>query len=576
MNDTIKEIRWVVKATDEILADKLQQELKIHPVFCNLLAQRGITSFEEAKLFFRPALENLHNPFLMKDMDKAIDRINKAIANNEKILFYGDYDVDGTTSVALIYTFFKNFYPNIGFYIPDRYSEGYGISFQGIDYAAENNFSLIVALDCGIKSIDKIEYANERNIDFVICDHHLPGDEIPNAIAILDPKRSDCDYPYKELSGCGIGFKLCQAYAIQNNVPLEKVYELLDFVAVSIAADIVPITGENRILAHFGMKKINENPCPGLRSIIELSEMKRALQISDLVFVVGPRINAAGRIKHANQAVELLISEHSELEKITSDKAGELNTVNAERQGFDRDITEEALNILKTSAEYENRKSTVLFQPHWHKGVIGIVASRLIDSFYRPTIILTESNGKATGSARSVKGFNIYEAIKSCADLLEQYGGHMYAAGLTMPLENVDTFIHRFEEIVNATIEDHMLTPEIEIDTELNFADVNDKFFRILKQFAPFGPGNMRPVFLTKNVKDRGGSRIVGENHLKLDLLHRDIAGNGIAFGMAHFAEHVLSNGKPPMPFDICYCIEENVWNGNTSLQLNIKDIKIS
>jgi single-stranded-DNA-specific exonuclease len=576
MNDTIKEIRWIVKSADEIVVNKLQETLKIHPVFCHLLAQRGITSFEEAKLFFRPALENLHNPFLMKDMGKAINRINIAIANNEKVLFYGDYDVDGTTSVALIYTFFKNFYQNIGFYIPDRYSEGYGISFQGIDYAVENNFSLIVALDCGIKSIDKIEYANERKVDFVICDHHLPGDEIPKAVAVLDPKRSDCDYPYRELSGCGIGFKLCQAYAIQNNVPLEKVYELLDFVAVSIAADIVPITGENRILAHFGMKKINENPCPGIRSIIELSDMKRALQISDLVFVVGPRINAAGRIKHANQAVELLISEHSELEKITSDKADELNTVNAERQGLDRDITEEALNILKTAPEYESRKSTVLFQPHWHKGVIGIVASRLIDAFYRPTIILTESNGKATGSARSVKGFNIYEAIKSCADLLEQYGGHMYAAGLTMPLENVDSFIHRFEDIVASTIEGHMLTPEIEIDTELNFSDVNDKFFRILKQFAPFGPGNMRPIFLTKNVKDRGGSRVVGENHLKLDLLHRDIAGNGIAFGMAHFAEHVMTKGKPPMPFDICYCVEENEWNGNKTLQMNIKDIKIS
>lgn len=576
MNDTIKEIRWVVKSADEIIVNSLQETLKIHPVFCKLLAQRGITNFEEAKLFFRPALENLHNPFLMKDMDKAIERIEKAIAKNEKILFYGDYDVDGTTSVALIYTFFKNFYPNIGFYIPDRYSEGYGISFQGIDYAVENSFSLIVALDCGIKSVDKIDYANERNIDFIICDHHLPGDEIPKAVAVLDPKRSDCDYPYKELSGCGIGFKLCQAYAIHNNVPLEIVYELLDFVAVSIAADIVPITGENRILAHFGMKKINENPCPGLRSIIELSDMKRALQISDLVFVVGPRINAAGRVKHANQAVELLIAAHSDCNKETSEKADELNSANSERQGLDREITEEALSILKSSSLYENRKSTVLFQPHWHKGVIGIVASRLIDSFYRPTIILTESNGKATGSARSIKGFNIYEAIKSCADLLEQYGGHMYAAGLTMPLENVEIFIQRFEEIVTSTIEDHMLTPEIEIDTELNFADINERFFNILKQFAPFGPGNMRPVFLTKNVKDRGGSRIVGENHLKLDLLHRDTAGNGIAFGMAHFAEHVLSKGKPPMPFDICYNIEENEWNGNKTLQLNIRDIKIS
>lgn len=574
MNNTItKETRWVLKPIDQDISTLLQQQLNIHPVLCNLLAQREIKSFDEARLFFRPELHHLYNPFLMKGMVEAIARIEKAIAQQEKILIYGDYDVDGTTSVALMYLYFKRIYPHIDFYIPDRYAEGYGISFLGIDYAAENNFSLIIALDCGIKSIDKVNYANEKNIDFIICDHHLPGDEIPKAYAVLDPKQDDCPYPYKELSGCGIGFKLTQAFAQKNNLPLEDVYQQLDLVAVSIAADIVPITGENRILAHFGMKKINENPCAGIRSLIELSGRKKQLQISDLVFMIGPRINAAGRIKHANQAVELLIA--NEAKKLTDDKADDLNATNAERQNFDRDITEEALFILKNNIVYEERKSTVLFQPHWHKGVIGIVASRLIDNYYKPTIILCESNGKATGSARSVKGFNIYEAIKSCEDLLEQYGGHMYAAGLTMPLENVEAFVQRFEAVVAATIEEKSLTPEIEIDAELNFADINDKFYNILQQFAPFGPGNMRPVFITKNVKDRGGSKIVGETHLKLDITHRDTAAGAIAFGMAHFAEHVLAKGRPPMPFDICYNIEENEWQGNKSLQLQIKDIKI-
>jgi single-stranded-DNA-specific exonuclease len=572
--NVIKEIRWVQKEADEQIVQHLQDVLKVHPVICRLLAQRGITDFDEAKLFFRPSFDDLHNPFLMKNMVQAVERIEKAIGNGEKILIYGDYDVDGTTSVALTYSFFKNFYPNIGFYIPDRYSEGYGISTQGIDYAAENNFSLIIALDCGIKSIDKITYANEKKIDFIICDHHLPGDEIPAAYAVLDPKQHDCNYPYKELSGCGIGFKLTQAFAQRNDIPFDVVCNFLDLVAVSIAADIVPITGENRILAYFGMKKINENPSAGIRSLIELNNIKRELSISDLVFMIGPRINAAGRIKHANEAVELLISDSSE--KINNEKAGNLNTTNVERQNFDRGITEEAIELLHSNPDVEERKSTVLYQSHWHKGVIGIVASRLIDIYYRPTIILCESNGKATGSARSVKGFNIYEAIKSCADLLEQYGGHMYAAGLTMPLENVEPFIQRFEEVVAATITEESLTPEIEIDAELSFTDIDYKFFNLLKQFAPFGPGNMRPVFLTKNVKDRGGSRIVGETHLKLDLLHRNKGQNGIAFGMAHFSEHIVSNGKPPMPFDICYVIEENEWNGNRSLQLNIKDIKIS
>jgi single-stranded-DNA-specific exonuclease len=573
MSVMIKETRWVIKDFDENIANNLHEALKVHPVICSLLAQREITTFEEAKDFFRPTLAHLHDPFLMLNMDKAIGRIERAISNNEKILIYGDYDVDGTTSVALTYTFFRNFYQNIGFYIPDRYAEGYGISTLGIDYAAENNFSLIIALDCGIKSIDKIQYATEKQIDFIICDHHLPGDEVPAAYAVLDPKQHDCAYPYKELSGCGIGFKLTQAFALRNNIPLEVVYDKLDLVAVSIAADIVPITGENRILAYYGMKKINDNPSPGIRSLIELSNMKRELTISDLVFIIGPRINAAGRIKHANQAVELLISDDSA--KITSEKADGLNSTNVERQGFDREITEEALSLVRSNPDMEERKSTVLFQPHWHKGVIGIVASRLIDSYYRPTIILCESNGKATGSARSVKGFNIYEAIKSCSELLEQYGGHMYAAGLTMPLENVEAFIAKFEKVVAETIDEKSLTPEIEIDAELNFADIDDKFFNILKQFAPFGPGNMRPVFLTKNVIDRGGSKVLKETHLKLDLLHRDRSKSGIAFGMAHFAEHVISYGKPSMHFDICYNIEENEWNGNKSLQLNIKDIKI-
>ncbi len=572
MNDTIKEKRWVVKEADENITKELQEQLKIHPVLCRLLVQRGIMNFEEAKKFFRPEYEHLHDPFLMRDMDKAIARIEKAISEQQPIMFYGDYDVDGTTSVALTYTFFKNFYDQVHFYIPDRYSEGYGISFQGIDYAAENNIPLIVALDCGIKSIDKVLYAKEKGVDFIICDHHLPGDEIPDAYAVLDPKRNDCDYPYKELSGCGIGFKLCQAFAMRNNIPFEKVAELLDFVAISIAADIVPITGENRVLAYFGLKKVNENPSPGIRSLIHLSGQTRELSISDLVFMIGPRINAAGRIKHANQAVELLISGSDDN---TSGKAGDLNVTNSQRQNLDRETTEEALELIRSNPDLEERKSTVLFQPHWHKGVIGIVASRLIEAYYRPTIILTESNGKITGSARSVKGFNIYDAISACSDLLEQYGGHMYAAGLTMSPENVDEFMERFEAIVSDTIEEHQLIPEVEIDAEITFLDINQKFYKILCQFAPFGPGNMRPVFLTRNVKDRGGSRIVGSAHLKLDITHRDINASAIAFGMAHFAEHVVGNGRPSMPFDICYVIEENVWNGSTSLQLNVKDIKV-
>lgn len=577
MIDTMKIIRWKKKEANQSVVEILEKQLQIHPLLCKLLAQRGVSNFEEAKKFFRPTLDHLHDPFLMKDMQKAIERIEEALAQNQKILIFGDYDVDGTTAVALTYTFFKKIYPHVGYYVPDRYSEGYGISTQGIDYAFENNFSLVIALDCGIKSLDKIEYATSKNIDFIICDHHLPGNKVPAAYAVLDPKQEDCPYPYKELSGCGIGFKLCQAYVQKHGLRAEEIYQLLDFVAVSIAADIVPVTGENRVLAYFGLQKINQNPSPGIRSIISSSGKKNTLCISDLVFSIGPRINAAGRIKHAMQAVELLIAGTDESKQKTDEQADNLNATNTERQGFDRETTDEALSILLNDAFYENRKSTVLYQAHWHKGVIGIVASRLIEHFYRPTIILTESNGVAAGSARSVKGFNIYEAIHQCADLLSQYGGHFYAAGMTLPIENVPLFIERFEQIVAATISEEALTPEIEIDAEINFADIQPKFYKILSQFAPFGPGNMRPVFMTKNVKDRGTSRIIGTqgNHIKLSLEHRNASANAIAFGMAHYAEHILANGKPAMPFDICYTLEENEWNGQKNLQLNIKDIKI-
>lgn len=569
-----RQIRWVQKPVDETAVKALQEALKIHPVLCKLLIQRGITTFDEARLFFRPSLQDLHDPFLMKDMEQAVNRLLQAMAREEKILIYGDYDVDGITSVAFMYNFLKNFYPHIGYYVPDRNTEGYGISLQGIHYASANQFHLIIALDCGIKAADKIAYARQHNIDFIICDHHLPGEVIPAACAVLNPKQANCRYPYKELSGCGIGFKLAHAFAQRQGIPLEEVCKFIDLVAVSIAADIVPITGENRILAYFGLRKINENPLPGIRSLIELSNLKRELHISDLVFIIGPRLNAAGRVKHANEAIDLLISDSHQ--SVILEKATMLNSTNATRQNFDKNATEEALQMLRQDPKQEERKTTVLFRPNWHKGVIGIVASRLIDVYYRPTVILCESNGKAIGSARSVKGFNVYEAINACSDLLEEYGGHMYAAGLTMPIEHVPRFMKRFEEVVSATISEDMLTPEIEIDAELNFSDINPRFFNILKQFAPFGPGNMRPVFVTRNVKDRGGSRIVGTSHLKLDLIHRDYHQAGIAFGLAHFSEHVLSNGRPAMPFDICYVIEENEWNGNKSLQLNVRDIKIN
>jgi single-stranded-DNA-specific exonuclease len=566
------EKRWTLKQqSDAVLAEDLSRVLNINSILSNLLLQRGVTSFDGARTFFRPAISDLHDPFLMQDMDKAIDRIEMAIARKEKILIYGDYDVDGTTAVACVYSFLKTFYDNLDYYLPDRYKEGYGISTAGIDFAIANNFSLIIALDCGIKSIDKVQYASEHGIDFIICDHHRPGDELPAASAVLDPKRNDCAYPFKELSGCGIGFKLVQAYAQKHNIPFETIQPLLDLVAISTAADIVPIIGENRILVYYGMQWLNKNPRPGIKAILELAQIKRELTVTDVVFIIGPRINAAGRIQDARQAVDLLISANR-TDALFEGKG--LNATNQERKDLDLKITEHALQLIQEDARFRNRKTTVLFHPEWSKGVIGIVASRLTERYYRPTIILTESNGKATGSARSIKDFDIYNAIESCSDLLDQFGGHMYAAGLTLSLENVESFIERFEQVVSSSIDERLLIQEVEIDAAIRLKDVTSSFYNVLKQFAPFGPGNMSPVFKTENVRDTGTSRVVGNNHLKLNVAEGETiryGTNAIAFGLGHYLPYI----KRKIPFDICYTVEENIFNGKTSLQLNVKDIKL-
>ncbi len=575
------EKRWSLKPhANEAVVNQLASELGMDKVLANMLVQRGISTFEEAKTFFRPSLTDLHDPFLMKDMDKAIARIELAIERNEKILVYGDYDVDGTTAVALVFSFLKKLPVFTGkeirkdfvdYYIPDRYAEGYGISFQGVDYAKQNGFALIIALDCGIKSIDKIDYANEHKIDFIICDHHRPGDTLPNAVAILDPKRNDCSYPYDELCGCGVGFKLIQAFAQKNNIPFDSLTEYLDLTAISIASDLVPITDENRTLCYFGLEQLNKNPRKGIKAILDLANIKKEITINELVFTVGPRINAAGRIETGRNAVALLVSDNHDDAKTSGLN---INITNTERRSLDVTITQHALSLIDENKELMNRKSTVLFHSDWHKGVIGIVASRLIEKYYRPTIILTESNGKATGSARSVKDFDVYNAIEACSDLLEQFGGHKYAAGLTMKVENVALFQQRFEAVVSSTIEDHMLIPEIEIDAEIELHQITPKFFRILKQFAPFGPGNMSPVFMTKGLIDKGYVRIVGNNHLKLDL---ESANNPkesfstIAFGQAQHFDAALRRSI----FNGCYAIEENEYNGKVSLQLNMKDMKV-
>lgn len=553
--------------------EKLALELNINHVLANLLIQRDIKTFDQAKAFFRPSLDDLHDPFLMKDMDKAVERLDKAIQNGEHILIYGDYDVDGTTSVSLVYAFLRKIYSKVDYYIPDRYTEGYGVSYHGIDHAAATRVSLIIALDCGIKAVEKIKYASDKGIDFIVCDHHTPGKELPAAVAVLDAKRADCEYPFKELSGCGVGFKFMHAYSMLHNIPFTELLEHIDLVAVSIASDIVPIIGENRVLTFFGLKKLEENPGIGLKTIKEKSGIEdgKPIAVEDVVFKIGPRINAAGRMDSGKQAVDLLISESEKEARLLCDR---LNVHNQTRRNIDKNITEEAiLEIRQQSSKYKN--STVLYNPGWHKGVVGIVASRLIESYYRPTVVLTESNGFATGSARSVIGFDLYEAINECADLLESFGGHMYAAGLTMKPENVQKFKDRFEKVVCDRITTEQLTPQVEIDAELNFVDINDKFFRVLKQFAPFGPGNMNPVFFAENVVDNGTGRPVGPEgeHLKLTLLQESDPFknlNAIAFNQGRRHDKI-ANGKA---FDIAYTLAENSFRGQTSLQINVKDIK--
>jgi single-stranded-DNA-specific exonuclease len=577
--------RWVVMPQgDPEKVGEISKILAIDQSLANLLVQRGVTTINEAKTFFRPTLSDLFDPFLMKGMDKAIARITHSIANKEQILVYGDYDVDGTSAVALVYTFLQSFHKEIDFYIPDRYDEGYGISFKGIDYASETNVKLIIALDCGIKAVEKIAYATAKGIDFIICDHHRPGSEIPAAAAILDPKQPDCPYPYKELSGCGIGFKLIQAYAQVNNIPFENLIQYLDLVVISIASDIVDITGENRILAHFGLKLINSHPRPGLEALLRYSAMmknddglggcvfSRELTITDLVFMIGPRINAAGRIESGKNSVRLLITNDLEEAKRVAEQ---INAHNTERKTLDSQATQQAIEMISSNPKLKSARSTVIYHPDWHKGVIGIVASRLTESYYRPTIVLTLSSGMITGSARSVKDFDIYEAVDACSDLLEHFGGHKFAAGLSLKPENLESFCNRFETTVQERLEGIELVPEVDIDASLPLNAINSRFYNVLKQFAPFGPGNMAPLFMTKGVVDAGGSRIVGKNHLKLSVVHPEIAGgpfSAIAFQQGEQFGLI----EKQIPFNICYHVEENEWNGSVNLQLNIKDIKFS
>ena len=563
------EKRWVqAAAADEDIRDSLAQQLNIDNKLAEILVQRGIRNFDEAKDFFRPKMEDLHDPFLMKDMDKAVERIELALAENERILIYGDYDVDGTTSVALAYSFFSQFTSEIEYYIPDRHKEGYGISTAGIDYAAEHMFTLIIALDCGIKSVDKIAYANEQGIDFIICDHHLPGDQLPEAVAVLDPKRADCSYPFKELAGCGIGFKLAQAYATKHHLPKESYEQYVDLVMVSIAADIVPVVEENRILAYHGLIKLNSDPCLGLKTLLDSTGRNKDFTLTDVVFTLAPRINAAGRMDHAREAVKMLLCSEKEAAEIQSLL---INMQNTDRKTSDQHITAEALEIIKGCEILTNKKTTVVYSESWNKGVIGIVASRLTETYYRPTIVLTHSNGYLTGSARSVPGYDLYEALCSCSDLLVQFGGHKFAAGLTMMPENFEAFSERFEQTVARTITADLLCPEINIDTEIDFNQIDGKFQRIIAQMAPFGPLNPAPVFVTHDVYYTGRPFIVGEKHLKLNLKQQNSTiFESIGFGFAEY-ESIL---KPNVPFSVCYTIEENVWREQKRIQLNIKAIR--
>ncbi len=562
-------MRWTLKSKPEKeKVQKLQNELQVDALIATLLVQRGVETYDQAKAFFRPSLTDLHDPFLMKDMDKAVVRIEEAILKGENILVFGDYDVDGTTAVSLVSSYLKSYYPNVATYIPDRYDEGYGISYNGIDFAEDNEFTLIIALDCGIKSIDHIAYANAKNIDFIICDHHRPGDELPKAVAILDPKRNDCSYPYDELCGCGIGFKLIQALASKRGQTLEDLVLYLDLVATAIAADIVPITGENRILAKYGLEVINSNPRPGIKALIQ-NVNKKSLTITDVVFIVAPRINAAGRIKHGNEAVALLTEyDLDQAEQFAS----EIEQHNSDRKGLDKQITVEALAQIEDNNEKENF-TTVIYQENWHKGVIGIVASRLTETYYRPTIVFTKSGDKLAASARSVKDFDVYNAIEACSMHLEQFGGHKYAAGMTLKEENYEAFKAAFEKEVRNTISSELLIPEIEIDAEINLSEISPKLIRVLNQFEPFGPENMTPVFLTKNIKDTGYPKLLGkeEEHLKLFVKQENSEGFGaIAFFMGNKLNQI-SNQKP---FDTVYCIDENEFKGTVTVQLRIKDLK--
>lgn len=577
--------RWLYKPFPDAPHQKaaiesLVQTLNISPFLASLLVQRRVTTFEEARTFFRPELEHLHNPFLMRDMDRAVDRITLAIEKGEKILVYGDYDVDGTTSVALMYGFLSTIYDRLEHYIPDRYKEGYGISTAGVAYAAANGFSLIIALDCGIKSIDRVAEAKALGVDFIICDHHRPGPNIPAAVAVLDPKRDDCHYPYDELTGCGVGFKLLQALCMVRGIPVDTLWPYLDLVAVSISCDIVPVTGENRALAHYGLKQLNASPRAGLCALLRIAGFiaehetcpppAKHLDVTNVVFGLGPRINAAGRIKHARAAVDLLLaSQHEEAEAF----AYGLNQHNADRQQFDKSMTEQALAMIEADEWLKNAKSTVLYDASWNKGVIGIVASRCIERFYRPTIILTQSNDKAAGSARSVPGFDVYEAIEACSELLEQFGGHTFAAGLTLPVENIGPFQKKFEEVVSAKIHQDDLIPKVDIDIPLDFSEIDAKFYRVMKQMAPFGPQNLAPVFCTDEVVLVGEPLIMKEKHVKFTCrqLQSGRTFSAIGFGMAGWADHLHQNE----PFSICYSVELNHFRDQSTIQLNLKDIRV-
>lgn len=568
------EKKWVIrKSADESKVRELSSELGIDPVLAELLVQRGVNTFEEARAFFRPSLERLHDPFLMKDMDKAVERVERALDGGEKILVYGDYDVDGTTAVSLVYSFLSRLTSNVGSYIPDRYDEGYGVSTKGIDWAVENGYSLIITLDCGIKAIERVRYAAEKGIDMIICDHHLPENELPAAVAVLDPKREDCHYPFDDLSGCGVGFKLVQAYAQSHGIAFESLEPLLDLLAVSIASDLVSVTGENRILAHFGLKRLNEDPCKGLKAMISLSGLEPGhLTIDDIVFKIGPRINAAGRMESGGVAVKLLTATD---DKTAVEAAEEINRYNTQRKDIDRQNTQEALDMVKNGKCLSFGNATIVYNPSWHKGVVGIVASRLVEAFFKPTIVLTKANGFVSGSARSVPGFDLYEAIESCSDLLENFGGHLYAAGMTLREENLPAFCERIEKFISGKIIPQMQVPVVNIDAKISFAQITPKFLRILKQFQPFGPENATPVFFTENIYDNGNGRKVGAEggHLKLELIEENNPGrhiSAIGFNMSGSFDYI----KAGNPFDICYSIVENYYRGNSNMQLRIRDIR--